>query len=226
MSNFKMKLDVQDWGCIDYSEALTHQLKLVSDVFSHDKIGVVAYCSHPPIVTIGRSVQKEDVFGWEGPIIEVGRGGRATYHGPSQLIVYPIINLKKSQNVAGLMRLLEKTVVETLLEYKIQACGRTKLDSGPNETLNDTGVWIANRKIASIGIGVKNWVSYHGLAINISRDNRAFQGIKPCGFDSSVMTSLEEILDRPVDSLEFRKYFENHLFQQLEFFLNESFLIG
>jgi lipoate-protein ligase B len=93
---------VQDWGLIDYQEALNKQLELV-EVLSQEQNhpGFLIFCTHPHVVTTGRQTKPEDIFAWKGPVVDVSRGGRATYHGPSQLVIYPIINLKLSRADRG-----------------------------------------------------------------------------------------------------------------------------
>ena len=193
-------LSYQDWGLIDYQEALNKQIHLAQKVFTENLPGYIVFCSHPAVVTIGSATQTSDITDWKGPLIEISRGGRATYHGPSQLMIYVIVNLqiprkdRKQQEVGGLLRAIEKSLVETLATYEIQAQGKKD---------DETGVWINDKKIASLGIAVKNWVSLHGAAINLDYDSTAFQGIKPCGFSPHVMVSLEQILKNKIDRNEF-----------------------
>lgn len=181
------KIDCVRLGLMGYREALLQQMELVEQVslgLGNEKF---IFCSHPPIVTLGRGTQPGDVFGWDGDTLEVNRGGRATYHGPSQIIVYPILNLNlRGRDLHRYMRSLEDAVVMTLSEFGIGALGRNQGDA--------TGVWIGNRKIASIGIGVRKWVSFHGLALNVAFDVKAFTGMKPCGYTAETMVSMEEIL--------------------------------
>lgn len=207
MSNFVF----QDWGLIDYQTALNKQLELV-ELHSQDPHhpGFLIFCTHPPVVTIGRQTKPEDIFSWKGDIIEISRGGRATYHGPSQLVVYPILNLKNQragrgpQEIRGFLRALEQAIVETLSEYNIAATGKTRQKLADEQVETDeTGVWVGSQKIASLGIAVKKWITYHGAAINLEYDPQAFQGLNPCGFKSSTMVSLEQLLNRKVSREEF-----------------------
>lgn len=200
--------DFQDWGLIPYKEALEKQLQLVNSTYQNQSPGTIVFCTHPPVVTCGRATSKEDLLDWTGEIIEISRGGRATYHGPSQLVVYPIINLKLASShrpageVVGFLRQLENSIVLTLQDFDIQAIGRSLQKKVDKESKTDeTGVWvegisdnILDRKVASLGIAVKQWVTYHGAAINIKKDPLAFTGIRACGFQTPVMISLEEKL--------------------------------
>lgn len=196
----------EDWGLIPYKSALEKQIEYVTQL---DRIlsegqnhpGYLIFCSHPPVVTTGRQTQPEDIFAWSGEKIEISRGGRATYHGPSQIVVYPIVSLKASrhqrgpQEVRGYIRSFELAIVETLQEFDIKAVGKTPQKRLEQTTETDeTGVWIGSHKIASLGIAVKKWITYHGAAINFYHDPKAFYGINPCGFKSETMISVEKIL--------------------------------
>jgi lipoate-protein ligase B len=215
-----MSLKIHNWGLIEYSEALKRQEALVQQIYKNQEPGVLVFCSHPPVITRGRKTQKDDVFDWSGPILDVKRGGRATYHGPSQLVVYPILNLNyhpsphPRQDVIWLIRSLESALVQTLLNYYgLKARGKTQ---NQNSSLDDTGVWIGEKKIASIGIGVSHWVSYHGMAINLHHDPNAFKGLFPCGYRPDVMTSLEQQMGYPVNKAVFAKQLESYLLELLD----------
>lgn len=200
-----------DWGLISYEEALEKQMELVNQIAEEGSSGYIVFCTHPPVVTLGRATQAGDVTTWSGDIKEVSRGGRATYHGPSQVVVYPIINLKKPrqnrgpQEITGFLRDFENAIVETLKTYQIQSVGKSLQK-------DETGVWVGSQKVASLGIAVKKWVSYHGAAINLDHDPKAFQGLNPCGFSSSTMISVEKLLGHPI----LRAEFVQRLKQQLQ----------
>ncbi|MCM2280400.1 MAG: lipoyl(octanoyl) transferase LipB [Bdellovibrionaceae bacterium] len=189
-------LGVQDWGLIDYREALRRQDDLVGLVHQELARETLILCSHPPIVTLGRGTKPGDVDGWTGELAEISRGGRATYHGPSQIVAYPVIDLTpRGRDLHQYMRTLEESIVATLAAFGIHATGRTRQPVAPGEDATEaTGVWVVSRKVASIGIGVRKWVSFHGLALNVEHDPKAFQGLKPCGFTPETMISMEEIL--------------------------------
>lgn len=183
-----------DWGLIGYEEAVNKQLELVHLVSEGDEEEQVIYCSHPPVVTLGRGTKEGDLMGWQGDVVEVQRGGRATYHGPSQLVAYPILDLsKRNRDLHKFIRNIERAVIDTLKSFEVVA--------GVSE--GNTGVWIGNKKIASIGIAVKKWVSYHGVAINLDFDPKAFTGLKPCGFTTETMVSLEELTGKKPNHEEF-----------------------
>lgn len=213
-------LEFQDWGLIEYSAALDRQLSLVEKVAQEQSPGVIVFCTHPPVVTLGRSSSPSDLMGWQGPVIEVSRGGRATYHGPNQLVVYPIVNLKPARKnrgereIVGFLRDFEQAIVDTLSLYGVKAQGKS-LQKKEGGTEDATGVWINNQKIASLGIAVKKWITYHGAAINLENDPNAFQGLKPCGFQPSVMTNLESQLGQSIDRKEFSEKLLNQLNEKI-----------
>lgn len=222
----------EDWGLISYEEAMRKQLEYVEKLDAalnagDHHPGFLIFCSHPAVVTTGRQTQPSDIFSWQGPVIEVSRGGRATYHGPSQIVVYPIISLKNprgkkaesdelrvAQDVRGYLRTFEAAIVKTLKSYGIIAEGKTpqKMPGQATET-DETGVWIGHQKIASLGIAVKKWITYHGAAINFYNDPTAFTGINPCGFKTETMISVEKILSPNQISVE---DFKNTLRSNLE----------
>lgn len=185
----------EDWGLVPYEQALQKQNKLLTEVQDGAEDCLV-FCSHPPVVTLGRSSKPEDLQGWKGEVVETTRGGRATYHGPNQLVIYPIIDISndkqnlKSRDVHAFLRSLEKLIVMSLSEFDIQATGGLDKNSEARD-LSYTGVWVGESKIASIGIGIKKWVTYHGAALNVADDQEAFTGINPCGFNTKVMNSLQ-----------------------------------
>ena len=136
--------------------------------------------------TIGRTPDQSSLLGalhLPHPLFAINRGGQATYHGPGQLIGYPIIDLRRSgQDLHLYLRWLERLLVELLACYEITAETRHGL----------TGVWVQNRKIASIGVGVRSWVTMHGFALNVGGDLSPFDQIVPCGISNVTMTSMEK----------------------------------
>jgi lipoate-protein ligase B len=210
-------MKIVDWGLIDYESSVMRQTALVDEVAAGAEECIV-FCTHPPVVTMGRGTTPEDLAGWSGALVESSRGGRATYHGPNQLVIYPILDLKrahrefKDHDVHAYLRALERATLQAIhmaglpeAELRTSKVGETSL----------TGVWIGEHKIASIGIAVRKWVTYHGVAINITHDPLAFSGIRPCGFSPRVMTSLEQELGRAVNQASvhsvFRRVFKSIL---------------
>lgn len=217
----------EDWGLIPYEQALEKQLHYVALLETalsqnSDHPGYLIFCSHPEVVTTGRQTQPEDIFSWQGPLIEVSRGGRATYHGPSQLVIYPIISLKNPrkqrgpQEIRGYLRDFESAIAQTLSKYGITAVGKTPQKiPGKNLETDETGVWVGSQKIASLGIAVKKWITYHGAAINVQHDPQAFVGINPCGFKTETMISVEKILNKKINIEDFKKYLLEELTKKL-----------
>ncbi len=141
---------------------------------------------HEPVYTIGRTPDQSSLRGeahLPHPLFPINRGGQATYHGPGQLIGYPIIDLRNcGQDLHRYLRWLEELLIETLAEVGIAATTRPGL----------TGVWVEDRKIASIGVGVRHWITMHGFALNVGGDLSPFDHIVPCGIANVTMTSIEK----------------------------------
>jgi lipoyl(octanoyl) transferase len=204
----------EDWGLIDYEASVARQLALVDDVAAERTVERVVMCTHPPVVTLGRATAAGDVAGWQGPTVVTSRGGRATYHGPNQLVIYPILDLRvarphvPARDVHGYLRALEGATVAGLAELGLDTAEARVTKVGE---LSLTGVWVGAHKIASIGIAVRRWVTYHGVAINVANDANAFSGIRPCGFTTNVMTSVESALGRRPGDAECREVFARAL---------------
>jgi lipoyl(octanoyl) transferase len=148
---------------------------------------------HAPVYTIGRLRDQSslrDSTSLPHPVFETNRGGQATYHGPGQLVGYPILDLTpRGRDLHQHLRMLEDAL--------IRACGRFGVSAGRREGM--TGVWVENRKLASIGVGVRKWISMHGFAINITRECLPpFLAITPCGLDGVTMTCLENEAGREI----------------------------
>ena len=196
-----------DWGTINYQEALQQQILLAENLKKKQAKESIVLCSHPPVVTLGKQARPQDVLGWPGEIVEVTRGGKATYHGPSQLIAYPIIDIsKRNFDLHAYLRGLEKAICRTLAHYQITAVGNVEA----------TGVWVGNKKIASIGIAVKRWITYHGLALNVTYDPKAFQGISPCGFSTETMISVEQLIGEKINRSELKHYLFSYLRDEIQ----------
>jgi lipoyl(octanoyl) transferase len=213
-------LAVEDWGLVSYKEALSRQEEYVDQVARELRRETLVFCSHPPVVTLGRGTKPGDVFGWTGETFDVSRGGRATYHGPSQIVVYPILDLNsRGRDLHLYMRKLEAAVLETLLSFKISAKANVlQVEDGASEAAPATGVWIDDKKIASIGIAVRKWISFHGLALNVSADSQAFAGMKPCGFAPGSVISMEDLLGGQPSRDTVRARLETELLKQISDF--------
>lgn len=197
----------ENWGEVEYAKGVEQQLETVQEVASNNKPDTIIFCTHPPVVTLGRSTRPEDLTNWQGATFEASRGGRATYHGPSQQVIYPIINLTKQdrphlkpRDIHAYLRAMEDIVITVLASYGISSQARqAPLPGYESQNVQMTGVWVGEKKICSLGLAIKKWVTYHGAALNVDRDSKAFQGIQPCGFQPSVMVSMEELLQKPVN---------------------------
>jgi lipoyl(octanoyl) transferase len=183
-----MNLDLRvRWlGRMNFADALALQEEIVAqkraDASSPDELLLL---EHEPVYTIGRTPDRSSLLGTSHlpyPLFPINRGGQATYHGPGQLMGYPIIDLRRcGQDLHRYLRWLEQLLIDLLAEYEIAATRREGL----------TGVWIENRKIASIGVGVRHWITMHGFALNVCGDLTPFDKIIPCGISNVTMTTME-----------------------------------
>jgi len=175
-----------DLGLSDYKEAYKTQCEVRNEVAEGACENTLIVTEHKTVITIGRIGSEKHIFKTEGiEVLNVDRGGDVTYHGPGQLVVYPIFKLEnEARDIRGFLKFLEDVGISFLNKYGVMAETRPGM----------RGIWVRDSKIASIGIGVKKWVTYHGMAININTDLRPFSFIKPCGIDGVKITSLENLL--------------------------------
>jgi lipoyl(octanoyl) transferase len=179
-------LSIRWLGRVAFADALAMQEKLVAEKRADHSLGdELLLLEHEPVYTIGRTPDQSslrDVAHLPHPLFPINRGGQATYHGPGQLIGYPIIDLREcGQDLHRYLRWVEALLVETLAEIGIAATTRPGL----------TGVWVEERKVASIGVGVRHWITMHGFALNVCGDLAPFDQIVPCGIANVAMTSIE-----------------------------------
>jgi lipoyl(octanoyl) transferase len=200
--NSEQDFAIQDFGLVDYASIWKIQTQLVEERFNNVIPNTVLIGEHPPIITLGRQSKAENYSAAESPIISVERGGDATYHGPGQIVVYPILHLSPQQrDLHQLLRNFEEAIIRCLGDFNlkgIRLSGKTgvwvkQLGKLSEQTENDIHLF----KIASIGVAVKRWVTYHGLSLNVSPTMSHFSQINPCGFPSSYMTSMHLLLDKP-----------------------------
>lgn len=178
-------------GHIKYKEALSMMEERVKDVIDHKKPEAVFLLEHEDTYTAGTGYKKEELLNNNDiPIIYTGRGGKFTYHGPGQLVIYPILDLRKNsekQDIKLYVKTLEQWIINSLSKINIKAY----------RIENMVGIWIKKNnnhaKIAALGIRVKKWVTYHGIAINISTNLEKYSGIIPCGINNFPVTSLHDI---------------------------------
>jgi lipoate-protein ligase B len=189
-----------DAGMVPYAAASRWQSVLHARRVARQIEDVVLLLEHPHVYTLGRRFRSRHLLGDAGSLRAMGaevheadRGGSITYHGPGQLVAYPIVDLRPPggglPDIIGYLRLLERVVVEAVSKVGVVAGIRPGL----------TGVWAGERKLASIGVNISRGVAKHGLALNVSTDLSYFRPIVPCGIDGCTVTSLEELLGSPVD---------------------------
>jgi len=174
-------------GRKDFASALALQEKIVAAKREDpSQLDELLLLEHEPVYTIGRTPDQSSLLAaahLPHPLFAINRGGQATYHGPGQLMGYPIIDLRRcGQDLHKYLRWLEHLLIEVLAEYGIAATQREAL----------TGVWVEDRKIASIGVGVRHWITMHGFALNVCGDLSPFNHIVPCGINNVAMTSMEK----------------------------------
>lgn len=189
-------------GLADYATAWQLQRQLVALRQQACIPDVLLLVEHPPVITCGRATRpehlltpRESLWRMGFGVFDVERGGSVTYHGPGQLVGYPIVDLRTyGENVVGYMRMLEETIIRTLRTYGVVASRRPGLP----------GVWVGEEKIAAVGVAVKRRVTMHGFALNVSTDLGAFRVINPCGIGYTP-TSLERLLGDAVSLEEVRE---------------------
>jgi lipoyl(octanoyl) transferase len=184
---------VVDLGLVDYAAVYQQQQDLVAARQRGEVPDTLLLVEHPHVITLGRAQKaKANVLvPGDVPVVEIERGGDVTYHGPGQLVAYPILQLEEGEkDLHRFLRNLEEAMIRALQDVGV---------AGATRRQGATGVWIDGvRKIASIGIACRKWVTFHGLALNVSTDLSYFTRINPCGFEASVMTSVARELGREV----------------------------
>ena len=172
-----------DWGVVEYGAARERQLEIVAARQRGEAPDTLALLEHPHVITVGRSraAMANVLSAADVPVVETERGGDVTYHGPGQIVGYPIVQLGEGErDLHRFLRNLEEGMIRALATFGVAAGRRA----------GATGVWVGDQKIASIGISCRKWVTFHGLALNVTTDLGQFARINPCGFDAGVMTSL------------------------------------
>lgn len=198
------RITVQHLGRRPYREVWELQKKIQRDLLDGISENHLIFCEHDPVITLGRSAKRENVLLPENQkaieVIEIERGGDVTYHGPGQIVCYPLLDLStKRRDVCWYMRTLEEVILRTLSDLGITA----------NRVQGRTGVWIQRHgapdsKIASIGLRLSRWRTLHGFSLNVHGVQAGFSMINPCGFSDITVTSISEQLQRPfaLDSVE------------------------
>ena len=190
-------MNVAMLGVVEYQAALALQHAIVAARQADAIPDTLLVLKHPHVFTLGRGADESFVLAQRPqnvPIHRVSRGGEVTYHGPGQLIGYPILKLEgRDRDVHRYLRLLEEAMILALADWEVAATRRDGL----------TGVWVGPRKIGSIGVGIKRWTTCHGFALNVCPDLDYFRGIVPCGIAGCEMTSLKVLRGKEISVEEF-----------------------
>lgn len=180
---------------VPYNEAIAQMEARVEAIRSGSVPELVWLLEHPPLYTAGTSARREDLLEPRFPVFETGRGGQFTYHGPGQRVAYAMVDLKARQSVPDLRKYvfdLEEWIIGTLAGFGIRGERRE----------GRIGIWVQSpegeKKIAAIGVRVRRWVAYHGIALNVDPDLSHYAGIVPCGIREYGVTSMAQVLGKPV----------------------------
>jgi lipoyl(octanoyl) transferase len=181
---------------VKYDEAIKFLEKRLTDIHTNKKSDLIWILEHEEVYTAGTSYKEEELLDKNISLVKTNRGGKITYHGPGQLICYFVIDLKhRHKDIRKFITLIEKTIIESLLEFNINSFGDPK----------NIGIWIDDKtsikKVAAIGVRVSKWIAYHGFAININNNLKKYQNIIPCGILGKGVTNLKEINNQNFNSL-------------------------
>jgi lipoyl(octanoyl) transferase len=197
------ELRYKDLGRTDYLAALALQEGILERKQREASADVLLFVEHPHVYTLGRSGQEVNVLAaQEVPVIRTSRGGDVTYHGPGQMVVYPIVDLRSKlrKEVHRYLRNLEMSAIRTLNDFGLQGMRRPPY----------TGIWIDTRKIVAIGIAVRRGITFHGLALNVNTDLTYFKRIIPCGLDWADVTSMAKELAKEQSAARVQERFLHH----------------
>jgi len=198
-----MSLRVRHLGLLTYAHALALQDELVGQKIAGAVDDYLLLLEHPSVYTLGRGADPRDLLGADQrlgvPAYRVGRGGGVTFHGPGQLVAYPILTLRPGRrDVHAYVSALEDVIIAVCADFGVSAARRP----------GQTGVWIGTRKVASIGVGIRRWTTLHGIALNVSTDLRFFEHIVPCRLPALQLTSFALELGTAPPMVEVRARFE------------------
>jgi lipoyl(octanoyl) transferase len=208
-----------DWGLTPYREARQRQEDLVARRLAGEVGDTLVFTEHEPVFTVGLRSGAEKHLVWDSgrleregvEVVKTNRGGDITYHGPGQIVGYPIVSLAGRQDLHAYLRLLEQVLINTVGSLGLAA------DRRPGKT----GIWLGTRKIAAIGVAVRRWIAYHGFALNVEPDLAHFSGIVPCGIGAAdgTVTSMSAELGRPVPLAEVRTVLAREFWAEWEKFI-------
>ena len=201
-------MKIRDLGLMDFAGAYALQEQLAEELFKGLEAETLLLLEHPPVYTIGRGGSEKNILDDAVEPIRINRGGDVTFHGPGQLIGYPIIDLgARGRDLHRYLRFLEELLIRIAGDFKVKA----------NRFSGRTGVWTGQGKLASIGVGVRRWITMHGFALNVSTDLERFSAINPCGITACPVTSLEDLCGISVSMEEVKEAVRRHfdpLFRQ------------
>ena len=187
-----MNLQAQDLGLCSYKEVWDLQKNIHADRIAGKDQDTLLLVEHTPVYTFGKNADENHLlqhYPENVPIFHIERGGDITFHGPGQLVGYPILDLNNyKKSISWYMRSLEQVIIDTLNLYGLEASRKDGL----------TGVWIGDEKIAALGVRISRWVTMHGFALNVNTDLNYYDGIIPCGILEYGVTSMEKLLDHKI----------------------------
>jgi len=212
-----------DWGRTGYEAAWQRQEALVEEILQGRAGDTLVFTEHNPVYTIGLRSGAEKHLVWTAEllakngieVVKTNRGGDITYHGPGQIVGYPIMSLEPRRDLHVYLRFLEQVLINSV------GCMGLAASRNPGKT----GIWLGKRKIAAIGVAVRRWIGYHGFALNVNTDLNHFTGIVPCGIASAdgTVTSLKAELKREIDPTEVRAILEKEFWSLLPAYRDGSF---
>ncbi len=210
-------MKIRDLGLMDFDEAFVLQDRLAEAVFRGQEMETLLLLEHLPVYTIGHGGSEENILDDGIEAVRINRGGDVTYHGPGQLVGYPIIDLgSRGRDLHRYLRFLEELVIRVAADFGVAA----------HRVPGRTGVWTGKGKLASIGVGVRRWVTMHGFALNVFTDLSRFSAINPCGIEACPVTSLEVLCGAPVKIGEVKstvsRYFKPFMDEWLPPFFNNA----
>jgi lipoyl(octanoyl) transferase len=185
------QLDVITKGLIPYETAWKYQRELHAQRLAGDIPDTLVLLEHPPVYTFGKNSDRSNLIDpLDAEVIQSDRGGDITWHGPGQLVGYPIINLEEhKKSVSWYMRNLEEVIISTLKDFEISG----------DRISGMTGVWVGNQKICAMGVRLSRWVTMHGFALNVRPDMSYFNGMIPCGIKGKGVVSMKDLLGKEIE---------------------------
>ena len=192
-STLNKKIEILDLGMQAYKESWIFQKELLNKRSNNEINDTLIFVEHEPVYTLGKNADENHIlqnYPENVQTFHIERGGDVTFHGPGQLVGYPILDLRNyKKSISWYMRSLEEVIIDTLLEFNIKAVRKDRL----------TGVWYKDEKIAALGVRVSKWITMHGFSLNINPDLNYYKSIIPCGIFEYGVTSMSKILDKNID---------------------------